>query len=82
MVISLARMSRELESSRPSQHNAVADALLTLPIKKTAFDYNISTPLFAALDSIAAVAKCHCCSAFGRRGATIAPIGIRNACSR
>jgi hypothetical protein len=56
--------------------------MLMLPIKKSAFGYNISTPPFAALDSIAAVAKCCCCNAFDNAGATIAPIGMRHACEK
>jgi hypothetical protein len=63
------------ESSRPFEYNAVAADLLTLPIKKTAFDYNISTLVFAALDSIAAVAKRRCCNAFANTGATFVPVG-------
>jgi hypothetical protein len=40
--------------------------LLSVPQEKPPFGYNISSAVFASLDSIAAGAKFCCCSAFAR----------------
>jgi hypothetical protein len=43
--------------------------LLSVPHEKSAFGYNISTAVFASLDSIAAGAKFRCCTALADRDA-------------